>query len=83
VSKNGEVEITRSGTVQVKQFHPVTVSVGLRLPIGEGETPEQAIERVDGICADQFNSKMMEVVNEGFKWDAKAAAKHGAHRDRF
>lgn len=68
VAAAGEVEISKSVTVQVQEFHPVVTSVSLRLPIEEGETPKQAIARVRKIVEADVDKTVVEVVRKKFYW---------------
>ena len=69
----GDVEIMKSVTIQVVDFHPVTTSIGLRLPIDRGETPNEAIKRVLGIVEEELTDAVGQACDDGLeKYWAKA-----------
>lgn len=68
VAETGDVEVAKSVTVQVKQYHPVVVEARLRLPVEQGEAPAEALRRVRGLVDAAVDEAMEEVVRDGFKW---------------
>lgn len=68
----GEVSATKSITVQAKQFHPVSIEISLKLPIEEGETPQEAMKRVRQLVSDACDDQMAQVMDEGWKWGTPA-----------
>jgi len=59
------VSVRRSATIQVKQFHPMTIEIGLTLPILAEESAESAIERVDEIVLQKVIEKVSQLNAEG------------------
>ena len=63
--QSGLVRISRSGTIQPKQYTSLSVTVDLSLPIEAGEEVEAAIARVDSLVMNSFLEKVCELLKDG------------------
>lgn len=73
----GDVEIMKSATIQVKEFHPVTTSISIRLPIEADETAKQAIRRVRQIVEEELTDAVGDVINDRLsKYEESARLKN-------
>ena len=68
MNRNGEVEASRSVTVQLKAYHPVQVSLSLRLPIEDGESAIDAAARVSEMVAGIVDDQVNDLISTGWKY---------------
>ena len=63
--QSGQVRISRSATIQPRQYTSLSVTVDLSLPIETGEAVETAIARVDTVVMNSLLEKVFELVKDG------------------